>query len=133
MALHYLGIQREQAKLAQQLGVRPDIGAPASGIKRLATDAVSITYDAGEWETIQAQLAQKTPVIAMVQAGELPHWHGETFQHAVVIIACSETQVWLLDPATSSDPIIVSIDEFMLAWSEMDYQYAVVSVIGKEG
>jgi hypothetical protein len=83
--------------------------------------------------TIQAQLTQKTPVIAMVQAGKLPHGQGETCQHAVVIIACSETQVWLLDPATSSEPIIVSIDEFTLAWSEMDIQYAVVSVIGKEG
>ena len=127
MVLHYLGIVSDQVKLAQQLWVRPDIGVPASHIKRLATDTIAVTYDVGEWEVIQTWLAQRTPVIAMIQAGELPYWRGEFFQHAIVVIGCDETQVWLLDPATSPDAIIVSIDEFLLAWGEMDYRYAVMS------
>lgn len=128
MVLHYLEIPTEQAKVAQQIGVQPEAGAPASRIKHLATNTVSVIYELGDWETIHALLAQNTPVIAMIQAGELPHWRGELFQHAIVVVGSDETQVWLLDPATSSDPIIVSIDEFMLAWSEMDYRYTVISL-----
>lgn len=131
MVLHYLGIPLEQAKVAGQLDVELGVGAPASRIRQLATDIVSVTYDLGDWETIQALLAQKIPAIVMIQAGELAHWRGESFQHAIVLIGCDETKVWLLDPATSSDSIITSIDEFMLAWSEMDYRYAAVSLSGK--
>ena len=71
MVLHYLGISSDQAKVARQLDVRPGVGAPASRIRQLAADSVSVTYDLGDWETVQALLVQKIPVIAMIQAGEL--------------------------------------------------------------
>jgi hypothetical protein len=132
MVLHYLGIPSEQAKIAGQLNVQPGVGAPAGRIRQLATDTVSVTYDSGDWETAQALLAQKIPVIAMIQAGELAPWRGESFQHAIVVIGCDEAQVWFLDPATTSDSIVTSIDEFMLAWSEMDYRYATITLSSKE-
>lgn len=127
MVLHYLGIQTDQMQLAQQLSVKPGVGAPASRIQQLASDTISVIYETGKWETIEKLINQKTPVIAMIQAGELHHWQGESFQHAVVVIGFDSAQVWLLDPAVSSYPLVVSIDEFMLAWGEMDYHYAVVS------
>ena len=126
MVLSYWEMPADQAHLAKQLDIQADLGTPASRIKRLATDTLVVTYDIGEWETIQTYLTQKIPVIAMIQAGELPHWHGESFQHAIVVIGYDETQVWLLDPAAASEPIIGAIDEFMLAWGEMDYRYAVM-------
>jgi hypothetical protein len=131
MVLHYLGILTEQAKVARQLDVRPGVGAPASRIRQLANNSVSVVYDSGDWETVQALLAQKIPVIAMIQAGELAQWRGEAFQHAIVVIGCDEARVWLLDPATTSDSMVTSIDEFMLAWSEMDYRYATISLPSK--
>lgn len=128
MVLNFLSIQADQVELARQLGVKAGVGAPASRIVRLATDDIVIKYEVGEWATVQPVLAQNVPLIAMIQAGELPHWRGESFQHAVIIIGYDATQVWLLDPAvTSPDAIMVSIDEFMLAWGEMDYRYAVIS------
>jgi ATP-binding cassette, subfamily F, member 3 len=80
----------------------------------------------GDWDTIVANLDQEIPLITMIQAGELLHWQGELFQHAVVVIGYDDANVWLLDPAVPSSPIAVSMDEFMLAWGEMDYRYAVM-------
>ena len=130
MVLHYWGIQQDQADLAQQLGVRRDVGTPASHIRQLANPDLAVHYDSGDWETIQITLTQGVPLIAMVQAGELSHWQGESFQHALVVSGFDEVNVWLLDPAVSMTPIIASIDEFMLAWGEMDYRYAVVAPSG---
>lgn len=131
MVLHHAGIVVEQAKLAHQLGVEPDVGTPASRINQLASRRIKVTYAIGEWLDVQTWLDQNVPVIAMIQAGELPHWQGESFAHAVVAIGYDPTQVWLLDPAAPSQPLTVSIDEFMLAWGEMDYRYAVMLVSKK--
>jgi predicted double-glycine peptidase len=43
-----------------------------------------------------------------------------------VVIGYDGSDVWLLDPAAQSIPVTVTIDEFMLAWGEMDYRYAVL-------
>jgi ABC-type bacteriocin/lantibiotic exporter with double-glycine peptidase domain len=131
MVLHHGGMVVEQAKLAHQLGVEPDVGIPASRISRLASRRIKVTYKIGEWATVQTWLSQNVPVIAMIQAGELPHWQGEAFTHAVVVIGYDATLIWLLDPAAQPEPMVVSIDEFMLAWGEIDYRYAVVSVSAK--
>ncbi|MBP8003238.1 MAG: C39 family peptidase [Chloroflexi bacterium] len=126
MVLHFWGIAADQERLAQLLGVEPEVGAPAGRISRLKSYDVTIIYESGEWDTVTAWLAQNVPVIAAIQAGELPYWQGEYFQHAVVVGGYDETHLWLLDPATGSEPILVPIDEFMLAWGEMDYRYAVI-------
>ena len=64
----------------------------------------------------------------MIQAGELSQWSGEYFQHAVVVIGHDAAQVWLLDPAAPPGSITVSVDEFLLAWGEMDYRYAALEL-----
>ena len=71
-------------------------------------------------------LAQQIPVIVFIQAGELAHWIGEKFQHAVVVIGIENDIVWIIDPAISSSTS-VSVDEFLLAWSEMDYRFASIA------
>lgn len=87
---------------------------------------MTVIYEGGEWETIPVWLDRRVPVIAMVQAGELPQWRGEAFQHAVVVVGYDSADVWVLDPAAQSAPIKVSIDEFMLAWGEIDYRFAIL-------
>ena len=126
MVFGYWGMAVEQERLARQLGVEPGVGVPARQITRLASSRLIVTYQAGDWGDIQTWLAKGVPVIAMIQAGELPHWQGEYFQHAVVVVACDETQMWLLDPAVQPEPMTVSIDEFMLAWGELDYRFAIL-------
>jgi ABC-type bacteriocin/lantibiotic exporter with double-glycine peptidase domain len=128
MALDYWGIAADQEALARQLGVEPGVGAPARRIERLGSPDLAVIYESGEWDIVPAWLAGNTPLIAMIQAGELPHWQGDCFQHAVMVVGCDASQVWLLDPAARPDPLAVSIDEFMLAWGEMDYRYAAVAL-----
>ena len=126
MVLHYWGITAAQEHLARVLGVEPEVGAPAGRITRLQYHRLVVTYNIGEWDIVTAYLSQSIPVIVAIQAGELPYWQGEFFQHAVVVVGYDESQLWLLDPASGSQPVAVPIDEFMLAWGEMDYRYAVL-------
>ena len=87
---------------------------------------MTVVYESGEWETVPTWLDRRVPVIAMVQAGELPHWQGEAFQHAVVVVGYDSADVWILDPAAQPMPITVSIDEFIIAWGEVDFRFAVL-------
>ena len=70
--------------------------------------------------------AQDNPPIVFVQAGELPHWQDCISQHAIVVVGLDEQAVQILDPAADPSPISVSIGDFLLAWSELDYIYAVL-------
>jgi ABC-type bacteriocin/lantibiotic exporter with double-glycine peptidase domain len=126
MVLHYWGIVVDQNELGDKLGVITGVGAPASRITRLASHQITPFYGVGEWETLQTWLDQAIPVIVMLQVGELSYWQGEEFPHAVVIVSYNATHVWMLDPAALPEPIPVSMDEFMLAWGELDYRYAVL-------
>jgi ABC-type bacteriocin/lantibiotic exporter with double-glycine peptidase domain len=133
MVLHYWGVAADQNQLARQLGVEPGVGVPAGRIQQLVFSGLAIVYDIGEWETLMAWLDNNVPMMAMIQAGELSQWSGEYFQHAVVVIGYDESLLWLLDPAVQPEPLGVSIDEFMLAWGEMDYRYAVISRLTTTG
>jgi ABC-type bacteriocin/lantibiotic exporter with double-glycine peptidase domain len=126
MVLHYWGVEKEQEELAQLFGVEPEVGVPAGRISRLKVFDMNVIYDEGEWEVVDDCLTKSIPVIAAIQAGELSYWQGELFQHAVVVVGHDESYVWILDPATKTQPIVVPIDEFMLAWGEMDYRYAIL-------
>lgn len=126
MALDYLGIVRSQEHLVDLLKIVPFIGAPARNIRLLASHEVTVVFEEGTLERIDHWLGQSVPVIAFLQAGELPHWRGEQFQHTVVITGMEDTLVQLLDPDAGSGQISVLIDEFLLAWDELDTLYAVL-------
>jgi hypothetical protein len=133
MVFAFQDVYLSQDVLAKQLNVKPALGAPTRNIQRLASDKVAVTYEEGSRERLQAWLTSDLPIIAFVQAGEFAHWQGEFFQHAVVVAGFEESLVWLLDPDVDAAPIAVPVDEFMLAWSGMDYLYAVVSVSAEKG
>jgi hypothetical protein len=126
MVLYYWGIVVDQKQIAAQLEVTPGAGVPASRIKRLSSPEIHVVYDIGEWEILLEWLDKRVPLIASIQAGELTYWQGEQFQHAVVIVGYDTTQVWLIDPAAQPTLIAVTIDEFMLAWGEMDCRYSIL-------
>ena len=67
------------------------------------------------------------PVIAFVQMRELPHWQGHWSQHAVVVLGLDQIAVHVLDPAASAQVIAVPVNDFVLAWEEMDWAYAVIA------
>jgi len=126
MVLTYLGLPAPQERLARELDVRLPLGAPASNVAHLRSDILDVTLAAGDLDDLQALLVRGNPSIVFVQTGELPHWRGHVSQHAMVVVGVDARAVQVLDPAASADPIPVPIADFMLAWGEMDYLYALL-------
>jgi len=126
MVLDYLGLPHAQEQLARELDVRPTLGAPASNVLRLRSDVLDVTFTSGNLSDLCTQLAHGSPLIVFVQAGELPHWQNCISQHAIVVVGVDEQTVQILDPAADPSPIPVSIGDFLLSWSELDYIYAVL-------
>jgi len=126
MLLDHLGLPYAQEQLARELDVRPPLGAPASNVLRLRSDFLGVTFTSGNRGDLRTQPAQGNPPIVFVQAGELPHWQGCVSQHAIVVVGLDEQTVQILDPAADPSPIPVPIGDFLLAWSELDYIYAVL-------
>jgi hypothetical protein len=127
MALGYLDISRDQERLAAALRVEPFLGAPARNIRRLASSKIRVIFKEGTLDELIQWLEAGVPVIAFIQSGELSYWQGEHFQHAVVIAGADETALTLFDPELTTESVVCSIDEFMLAWSELGYLYAVLT------
>jgi ABC-type bacteriocin/lantibiotic exporter with double-glycine peptidase domain len=125
--LAHLGIFRSQADLAQMMGTQRGVGTPASNITRLASEQLDVIYTSGSLDDIATWLNRDAPTIVFVQAGELSHWYGEQSHHALVVVGIEARTVHVLDPAAESGIITVPQDDFLLAWDERDYVYAVIT------
>lgn len=128
MVLAYLGIASSQADLARQLGTRSHIGTPHSRIVQLRSARLDVTWATGGAAALRRFIERGLPVIAFVQAAELPHWRDHKSRHAVVVIDMDDATVSVLDPAMPPEPQVVPLGDFMLAWDEMDNAYAVISL-----
>ncbi|HRQ40010.1 MAG TPA: hypothetical protein PLD25_19035 [Chloroflexota bacterium] len=96
-------------------------------VQKLTSRHITAVYDIGTIDTIRHWLDRNVPVIVFVQASELPHWFGHRFQHAILVVGLDELSVYLLDPATAEDVIVVSRLDFLLAWDEMDNTLAIIT------
>lgn len=127
MVLAHLGILRSQTSLAQELGVYEDFGVPASHIVKLRSKSLEVLYRTeANLDEIQDWLSQQVPVIVFVQTAQLEYWQKRVAQHAVTVIGMDKRNIYLLDPAHNSQEITVPIDEFWLAWDEMQLAYTVL-------
>ena len=127
MVFAYLGISRTQAAIAKTLELNPPFGTRHSNITKLASARIKVTYEAGDLAKLHYWLEQGVPVIVFVQAGDLPHWAGQHFQHAVVVVGLEGQTVYLMDPALDSGPSAVNEAALMLAWRWLDYYYATLT------
>lgn len=127
MALAHLGISRSQSTLASELGIFEDFGVPSSNIRRLKSSSIEVIYATeATLSNLAHWLEQKVPVIAFVHTAQLDYWQNHPAQHAVLLVAIDNASVYLLDPARNADIVTVAIDEFLLAWDEMEFSYAVI-------
>ena len=86
MVLDFFGQTRPQVEIARMLGLRTGFGVPAFNIVKLRIRSIEPQYVVGgTLERLQSWLQQGIPVIAFVQAGELPQWLGRRSQHAVLL------------------------------------------------
>jgi hypothetical protein len=71
-------------------------------------------------------LDQGSPAIVFLMTGDLPCWSANT-AHAVVAGGYDDHLVFLNDPMFDEAPQRVGWNDFMPAWSEQDYFFALIS------
>jgi hypothetical protein len=128
MVLAYLGQTVSRDWLCQVLKVT-GIGTPGFRLLCLRDHGYDVTY---------APATDERPLIEALSAGVLPitlllthnlsYWQKQT-AHAVVVAGFDAQTVILNDPAFPDTPRQVPYDEFMLAWSDFDYLYAVIRLL----
>jgi ABC-type bacteriocin/lantibiotic exporter with double-glycine peptidase domain len=124
MVLAYLGDERTENDLARVLKTRP-FGTQASNVRLLASLGYTVTYGETSFTQLREFVQQGIPPIVFIQTGALGYW-SENVNHAVVLIGCDDERATVLDPAFD-EPQNVPINAFLLAWSDFDYRFAVVS------
>jgi ABC-type bacteriocin/lantibiotic exporter with double-glycine peptidase domain len=127
MIFAYLGMDYSQEVIGKKLGLNPPLGTSHSNIQKLTSFNVRIVYETGSLTTVRDWVNQGVPVIVFVQAGELPYWLGHHFQHAILVVGIDAQTVYVMDPALDTGPTRTDEESFMLAWSGMDYYYAVLT------
>jgi len=125
MVLAYLGRELEEAQIAKVLRSY-SFGTPAPNVRHLESLNVSVTLGQMSVSRLQAYLQRGIPCIIFVQAGELPYSESEGF-HAVVVVGLSEQTAYINDPALDTGPQPIPIDDLRLAWSEFEYEGAIIT------
>lgn len=124
MVLEFLGYSFSEAELVQRLGTK-SFGTPAPNLRRLEKIGFSVIYESGALSTIQAHVQKGSPCLTFVQTGDLPYWDENT-AHVIVVIGIDDDNIYVNDPAFDMAPQIISLDYFLLAWSEFDHRYAII-------
>ncbi|MCP4362165.1 MAG: hypothetical protein GY796_29510 [Chloroflexi bacterium] len=126
MALAQLGIEQDQSAIATILGTRPGIGTPFSNLRKLP----QIIAEISEWGALtaveQAIQTETVVIAAVVTTPGLPGWNDLRTQHAVLIVNVTLEEIVYHDPSWKQGPTVASRNEFLLAWSEMAEQTAVL-------
>ena len=124
MALIYYGRQVDSRWLRQVLQATA-IGTPGFKVLNLAAHGYHVTYAPATDERVLLQsLAEGTPPIALVRTDNLSYWQVDT-AHALVVTGMDDESVIVNDPAFPIQQRIPRT-EFMLAWSDFDYLYALI-------
>jgi ABC-type bacteriocin/lantibiotic exporter with double-glycine peptidase domain len=125
MILKYLGVQIAYDRLVGLLKIEP-FGASAYNLFYLSTLGLSVAIDARDMVWLRETLQSNSPVIVLVDTGELPYWPQKT-NHVVVAVGFNEGEIFVHDPAFPNHPIPVDQVAFELAWLGFDYLSAVIS------
>lgn len=126
MVLAYWGMDESQARLNRLFGLT-SIGVPFSNIERLGSSDVSVDLQSGKETDLSEILADGKPIIAFLMTKDLPYW-VDNISHAVVVVGYDGEYCLLNDPVFKDAPQRVYWADFMLAWGEHDYAYALVTI-----
>ncbi|MFO7631725.1 MAG: C39 family peptidase [Caldilinea sp.] len=125
MVLAFYGRTVDHTWLRQVLDSSP-IGTPGFKVRNLEPHGYEVTYASATDERVLLQaLVSGAPPIALILTANLSYWDIET-AHAVVIVGIDGELVIVNDPAHSASSQRIARNEFMLAWSDFDYLYALV-------
>ena len=127
MVLDYLQVLVKYPHLLSLLRVKA-YGTSFSSLQNLEALDLSVHIDEGDIQQLRQYLDDGLPSIVFVDTGQLTSYWQEQTSHAVVIVGIEDDQIYLNDPELDSGPQSVPTDEFLLAWGEKDYLYAVVGL-----
>jgi hypothetical protein len=126
MALAQFEMQFTQTQLAKVLETRPGVGTPFSNLKLLSR--LKIRGDLQSFASIEnlnsALNANQSVIVPVTTSSGLPGWGNIRTQHSLLILNLDPNRITYHDPALQSGPVSVALNEFLLAWSEMDQQAA---------
>jgi ABC-type bacteriocin/lantibiotic exporter with double-glycine peptidase domain len=125
MILDYLGVQVAYDRLLKLLKIEP-FGASAYNLRYLSSLGLNTGIDVRDMTSLRELIQLDTPVIALVDTGELPYWSQKT-NHVVVVVGFNEEQIFVNDPAFANHPVAVDQVAFELAWLGFDYLSAVIT------
>jgi hypothetical protein len=125
MVLSYLGLDRNEAEISKILGTK-HFGTPIFAIQRLTELGLQVIFQEWAVSDLVARLDAGQPLIVSVRTGFLDYYQ-EDFAHALVVVGAVEDQsFWVLDPFQPTGPLSVSWNGLLAAWSEFDYQGAIL-------
>ncbi len=130
MSLSQLGIEASQAEIARILGTDAGVGTPFSRIARLSHWRVTVQIT--RWQGVEslatAWAADMAVIAAVTTTAGLPGWSNLSRQHAVLVVHIDADQIVYHNPALPYGPVTAKPDDFLLAWSEMEEQAALLQV-----
>ena len=126
MVLTFYGIRVTQEQLARLFETQPPMGTPFPRIMRLEKRGVAVEIGKyGDWDQLFRTLTAGKPCIVAVDLLFMPYAQLDS-RHVVVVIGCDADTAFVLDPAESAEPIQVTKDGFIAAWTEMECSFAVI-------
>jgi ABC-type bacteriocin/lantibiotic exporter with double-glycine peptidase domain len=125
MVLSYLGLDQSEDEISRILGTKR-FGTPIFAIQKLATSDLQVIFQEWAVSELLDRLAVGQSMIVSVRTGFLDYYQ-EDFAHALVVVGAVEDQsFWVLDPFQPTGPLSVSWNGLLAAWSEFDYQGAIL-------
>ena len=118
MVLDYWGLPVSYQDLARQLDTDLDVGTPASRVLRLQSSTLSVEYSQADEAKLRGYLAQRVPVVMLVDTAELPYWSRRA-AHAVVLVGVEGPTAYVNDPAFEIAPLSVNLGDLLLASDAM--------------
>jgi ABC-type bacteriocin/lantibiotic exporter with double-glycine peptidase domain len=129
MVLAYHGRKIDPGWLRRVLESTP-IGTSGFKTLNLAQHGYAVRYaPATDERALLDALAAGTPPIVLLLTTYLHYWETDT-AHAVVVVGVESDEMIVNDPAFAKQSWRVPHNEFMLAWSDFDYLYALVELGG---
>ena len=130
MVLEYCGISYQYSRLSRLLKTRKQgtVFGNLVLLRKLGVDVqVSESNDFDNISLITASIKDSNPLIVAVLTSELQTYWTERALHAVVVVGIDGPNVMINDPVFEKAPQIVPINEFLIAWGEQDYRYAILT------
>jgi ABC-type bacteriocin/lantibiotic exporter with double-glycine peptidase domain len=126
MVLAHLGVKQSQRALNRLFSLT-SIGVPFSNIRRIAKLGLTVALKTGNEDDLRRAIDQGLPPVVFVFTGALSYWAANT-SHALVVVGYDEAGFFLNDPVFGNAPQYALLKEFMLAWSEHNYSFALISL-----